>query len=288
MYHFIFRNSKLPMAEEQDEVMNAMIDAKVKLATAQAVDEALKKRDAEYKKTKKFSRDLKIQQIKESYNNANDKRVMEFLLQAKFDLEDLDEKLSAFYNAEAKEEEGEQLVKNADNVELVKEFILQVGYYGNMTKRKLDREIESYKIAKKAGYGWGTVAKYREHELFEKEDDDTPFYELPEPTDEEKLKKLRTSRNEDRKERSGYRNYNYNRGARRGNNFYKPKFGGHYRERRRSYETEHSGARARPNHFPKELEKEPVVPQRKDRDQCFNCGSRDGHIARFCPHPKRT
>ena len=53
------------MAEEQDAVMNAMIDAKVKLATAQAVDEALKKRDAEYKKTKKFSRDLKIQQIKE-------------------------------------------------------------------------------------------------------------------------------------------------------------------------------------------------------------------------------
>ena len=273
-------------AEDQEGVMNAMIDAKVQLK----VDEVFKRRDAEYKKTKKFSRDLKIQQIKESYNNASDKRVMEYLLRARFDVEDLDEKLSPFYNAEAKEEEGENVVKNADNVELVRDLILHVGYYGNMTKRKLDREIESYKIAKKAGYGWDTVAKYREHELFEREDDDTPFYELPEPSDEEKLKKLRTSRNESRKERLDYhRNYNNNRGARRGNNFYKPKFGGFYRQRRRSYEAEHhSGARARPNYHPKELEKEPAAPQKKDRDQCFNCGSRDGHIARFCPQPKRT
>ena len=115
------------------------------------------------KADKILARKLKIDQEKAKYDKPQDKRAVGFIMDAKFDNEDLMDLIRGCFS-----EDGE-LTDNKLAADKALKFIVE---WGEMRSKKLAREQESYDVANRSRYGWLTEKCYRQEDIFKKEDDE--------------------------------------------------------------------------------------------------------------------
>ena len=133
-----------------------------------------------------LSRKLRVDQKKAGFKNAADKRAVGFLYDLKFDVEDF------FLNYKKVLNQDEQLLDVAENAEEVKKFLEFAEKFGNMLNRKITKEVEAYQVAKSSRYGWLAEKFFRQSETFSDFDTDAQkWYEVDEPSADDKVKKLR-------------------------------------------------------------------------------------------------
>ena len=115
------------------------------------------------KADKALARTMKINQEKSKYDKPQDKRAVGFLMDAKFDTEDLMDSIRGLFD-----EAGNLLDNNKIATDQALRFL--VGW-GEMRTKKIARETESYDVANRSRFGWATEKFYRQEDLFNKEGD---------------------------------------------------------------------------------------------------------------------
>ena len=137
---------------------------------------------------KLLARKLKIDTEKAKYEKPQDKRAVGFLMDSKYDVEDLMENIRGLFN-----EEGALLGDNTAAKDKALEFL--VGW-GDMRNKKLSKEREAYEIANRSRYGWLTEKFFRQEEIFKKEGDE--WWKAEEATPAEKVTRLYKAENKAR------------------------------------------------------------------------------------------
>ena len=131
------------------------------------------------KADKILARKLKVDQEKAKFEKPQDKRAVGFLMDSKFDNEDLLDSIRGCFS-----EDGE-LSDNKLAADQALKFIVD---WGDMRSKKLAREHESYDVANRSRFGWSTEKFYRQEDIFKKEDDE--WWKSEELTPAEKLIKF--------------------------------------------------------------------------------------------------
>lgn len=112
---------------------------------------------------KLLARKMKIDQEKAKYDKPQDKRAVGFLMDSKFDNEDLMDSIRGLFD------ENGQL---KDNIVAKDQALQNLVDWGEMRSKKLAREQESYDVANRSRYGWLTEKFYRQEDIFKKESDE--------------------------------------------------------------------------------------------------------------------
>ena len=136
-----------------------------------------------------LSRKMQIEQRKNSFKTAADRRGVGFIMDLQFDLVD-------FQNAFSKLLDDEENIKNvADNAEAVVHFLKYCISFGSMINRKLEKEYEAYSIANNSRYGWSTEKYFRQESVFSNSgiQETTNWFDKDEISAEEKVKKFRNA-----------------------------------------------------------------------------------------------
>ena len=137
---------------------------------------------------KLLARKLKIDTEKAKYEKPQDKRAVGFLMDSKYDVEDLMENIRGLFN-----EEGALLGDNTAAKDKALEFLAG---WGDMRNKKLSKEREAYEIANRSRYGWLTEKFFRQEEIFKKEGDE--WWKAEEATPAEKVTRLYKAENKAR------------------------------------------------------------------------------------------
>lgn len=131
-----------------------------------------------------LARQTRIDQEKAKFRNYGDKRVIQFLLESKNDLEDFQIAVKEFEDS------------SSDLTESKSEFLKKWISFNTKSMRRINREVESYEIANNSKYGWLTEKLFRQNEVFDKKENSKAWYELPEPSASEKELKLKKAEKE--------------------------------------------------------------------------------------------
>ena len=115
------------------------------------------------KADKMLARKLKIDQEKAKFDKPQDKRAVGFLMDAKFDNEDLMDSIRGCFSEDGELSDNKMAADNA------LKFIVE---WGEMRSKKIAREQESYDVANRSRFGWLTEKCYRQEDIFKKEDDE--------------------------------------------------------------------------------------------------------------------
>ena len=139
----------------------------------------------------KWARNLKIQQEKSKMSTPADKRSLGYILDEKFDLQDLFKALKEISPAA----EGQPFI-TAQNFKIVESTLAETVLHVEKRMRKNKREEESYRIANKSQFGWKTEKMFREDDTFKDDEDDTNWWTKPDLSAEKKLEKFKSSERE--------------------------------------------------------------------------------------------
>lgn len=199
--------------------------------------------------SKRFNRNISIEQEKEKFRYPSEKRAIQHLMETEFDQEDFSDALAEVCS---KSDHGLQVV---DNVDKLRAFVEFASKFSNMTKRKLLRERECYDIARTSKHGWKTVKFYCSDPIF-KDDSVDAWFEKDDESADSKTKRMRAAETEASRE------------------FYQEK---------RSVAGQSASASASSG----ESSASASVPRASFKDDiCFNCNE-VGHHAKYCKNPKK-